>query len=138
LKYASSIVNVVADARVEHGPGLGSFAYDDEGVPAQCIDIIKDGQFRGYLSSRETAHLIGLQRSGGTVRTEGWNRLPMIRMTNVSLLPGAWNFKIWSRIPTMEFLWRPTAPGPSTTIAFSFSSLPKLRGKSRMAKKAVC
>ncbi len=93
LKYASSIVNVVADARVEHGPGLGSFAYDDEGVPAQCIDIIKDGQFRGYLSSRETAHLIGLQRSGGTVRTEGWNRLPMIRMTNVSLLPGAWNFE---------------------------------------------
>jgi TldD protein len=91
LKYASPIVNVVADARLEHGPGLGTFAYDDEGVPAQCIDIIKEGQFRGYLSSRETAHLIGLHRSGGTVRTEGWNRLPMIRMTNVSLLPGEWN-----------------------------------------------
>ena len=93
LKYASPIVNVVADARLQHGPGLGTFAYDDEGVPAQCIDIIKDGQFRGYLSSRETAHLIGLQRSGGTVRTEGWNRLPMIRMTNVSLLPGEWKFE---------------------------------------------
>ena len=93
LRYASPIVNVVADARIEHGPGLGTFAYDDEGVPAQCIDIIKDGQFRGYLSSRETAHLIGLQRSGGTMRTEGWNRLPMIRMTNVSLLPGTWNFE---------------------------------------------
>ena len=37
--------------------------------------------------------LIGLQRSGGTVRTEGWNRLPMIRMTNVSLLPGTWNYE---------------------------------------------
>src|SRR6266581_4330142 len=90
LKYASEIVNVVADARLEHGPGLGTFAYDDEGVPAQCTDIIKDGQFRGYLSNRETAHLIGLSRSSGTMRTESWNRLPIIRMTNVSLLPGTW------------------------------------------------
>lgn len=90
LKYASDIVNVVADARLEHGDGLGTFAYDDEGVPAQCTDIIKDGRFRGYLSNRETAKLIGLQRSSGTMRTESWNRLPIIRMTNVSLLPGTW------------------------------------------------
>src|SRR5258707_568762 len=92
LRYASDIVNVVADARLEHGQGLGTFAYDDEGVPAQCTDIIKAGQFRGYLSNRETAHLIGLQRSSGTMRTESWNRLPIIRMTNVSLLPGTWSF----------------------------------------------
>jgi TldD protein len=92
LKYASEIVNVVADARLEHGQGLGTFAYDDEGVPAQRTDIIEAGQFRGYLSNRETAHLIGLKRSSGTMRTEGWNRLPIIRMTNVSLLPGNWDF----------------------------------------------
>jgi TldD protein len=49
LRYASPIVNVVADARAEHGPGLGTFAYDDEGVPAQRIDVIKDGEFHGYL-----------------------------------------------------------------------------------------
>ncbi|HLZ49708.1 MAG TPA: TldD/PmbA family protein [Candidatus Acidoferrum sp.] len=91
LRYGSDIVNVVADARLEHGPGLGTFAYDDEGVPAQCTDIIKDGQFRGYLSNRETAHLIGLKRSSGTMRTESWNRLPIIRMTNISLKPGTWN-----------------------------------------------
>jgi TldD protein len=92
LRYGSDIVTVVADARIAHGPGLGSFAYDDEGVPAQCTDIIKDGQFRGYLSNRETAHLIGLARSSGTMRTESWNRLPIIRMTNVSLLPGSWDY----------------------------------------------
>jgi TldD protein len=92
LRYGSDIVNVVADARVEHGPGLGTFAYDDEGVPAQCTDIIKEGQFRGYLSNRETAHLIGLKRSSGTMRTESWNRLPIIRMTNISLKPGTWDF----------------------------------------------
>jgi len=92
LRYASNIVNVVADARLEHGPGLGTFGYDDEGVPAQCTDIIKDGLFTGYLSSRETAPAIGLSRSGGTMRTESWNRLPIIRMTNISLLPGAWRY----------------------------------------------
>ena len=88
LRYGSDIVNVVADARLEHGPGLGTFGYDDEGVPAQCTNIITNGLFTGYLSSRETAHTIGESRSGGTLRAEGWNRLPMIRMTNISLLPG--------------------------------------------------
>ncbi len=88
LRYGSEIVNVVADARLEHGPGLGTFAYDDEGVPAQCTPIISNGLFTGYLSSRETAHTIGLEHSGGTLRAENWNRLPMIRMTNISILPG--------------------------------------------------
>ncbi len=88
LRYGSELVNVVADARQEHGPGLGTFAFDDEGVPAQCTPIITNGLFTGYLSSRETAHTIGAERSGGTLRAEGWNRLPIIRMTNISLLPG--------------------------------------------------
>lgn len=89
LRYGSEIVNVVADARLEHGPGLGSFGYDDEGVPAQCTRIITDGLFTGYLTSRETAAAVGLGRSGGTMRAESWNRLPIIRMTNVSLLAGS-------------------------------------------------
>src|ERR1700678_1384732 len=88
LRYGSELVNVVADARQEHGPGLGTFAYDDEGVPAQCTPIITNGLFTGYLSSRDTAHTIGENRSGGTMRAGSWNRLPMIRMTNISLLPG--------------------------------------------------
>ena len=88
LQYGSDLVNVVADARQEHGPGLGTFGFDDEGVAAQCTPIITKGLFTGYLSSRETAHTIGENRSGGTLRAESWNRLPMIRMTNISLLPG--------------------------------------------------
>jgi TldD protein len=87
LKYGSDIVNVVADATTAHGPGLGTFAYDDEGVPAQATPIIKDGQFVGYLTSRETAAAIGQARSNGTMRAESWNRIPLIRMTNVSILP---------------------------------------------------
>jgi TldD protein len=88
LRYGSELVNVVADARPEHGPGLGTFAYDDEGVQAQCVPIITKGQFEGYLSSRDTAARIGRGRSGGHMRAEGWARVPIVRMTNVSILPG--------------------------------------------------
>jgi TldD protein len=88
LRYGSDLVNVVADATPAHGPGLGTFVYDDEGVPAQCTPIISNGLFTGYLSSRETAHSIGENRSGSTMRAEGWNRIPLIRMTNISILPG--------------------------------------------------
>jgi len=88
LRYGSEIVNVVCDARLEHGPGLGTFAFDDEGVPAQSVDIIRGGQFTGYMTSRETAAAIGQTRSNGCMRADGWARLPLIRMTNVSLRPG--------------------------------------------------
>src|SRR6267154_483681 len=88
LRYGSELVNVVADAREEHGPGLGTFAFDDEGVAAQCTPIITNGLFTGYISSRETAHTIGENRSNGTMRAEGWNRIPLVRMTNISIRPG--------------------------------------------------
>ena len=88
LRYGSDIVNVVCDARAAHGPGLGTFAFDDEGVPAQSVDIIRNGMFRGYMTSRETASAVGDTRSNGCMRADGWSRIPLIRMTNVSLEPG--------------------------------------------------
>lgn len=89
LQYASPVVNVVADARLCHGPGLGTFGYDDEGVAAQEAQIIRDGLFVGYLTSRETAGRIGQSHSNGTMRAQSWEDIPLIRMTNVSLLPGS-------------------------------------------------
>lgn len=90
FRYGSDKVNIVADATIPGG--LGTFAYDDEGVPAQRVDIVKEGIFSGYLSSRETAAKIGWPRSGGAMRADGWNRIPLIRMTNINLLPGDWTF----------------------------------------------
>jgi len=87
LQYGSSIVNLVADATASGA--LGSFGFDDEGVQAQRTMLVADGVFRGYLSSRDTAHLIGLNRSGGAMRAESWNYAPIIRMTNISLVPGS-------------------------------------------------
>ncbi len=86
-RYGSEVVNLTADATVPGG--LGTFGWDDEGVPAQRTPIVTNGIFSGYLMSRDTAPLIGLT-SNGCVRADSWNRLPMIRMTNVSLEPGTW------------------------------------------------
>jgi TldD protein len=85
--YGSPSVNITADATIPGG--LGTFGYDDEGVPAHATPIVRDGLFVGYLTSRETATALG-QTSNGTMRASGWNRIPLIRMTNVSLDPGTW------------------------------------------------
>ena len=60
-------------------------------MPAQKTDIVKNGLFVGYMTSRETAQELKLGASNGTMRADGWNRIPIIRMTNVSLLPGTWD-----------------------------------------------
>jgi TldD protein len=87
LKYGSDIINIVGDATAPGG--LGTFGYDDDGVPGQRFDIIKDGVFVGYLSNRETAPALGPGgRSTGANRADGWNRIPIVRMTNINLLPG--------------------------------------------------
>ncbi|MEW6724747.1 MAG: TldD/PmbA family protein [Bacillota bacterium] len=91
LQYGSKEVNITADATIEGG--LGSFGYDDEGVPGQRVPIIQEGRFVNYLTSRETAPLIGEERSNGTMRADGWNRLPIIRMTNINLEPGDWTLE---------------------------------------------
>lgn len=85
FQYGSPLVNIVADATI---PGsIGSFAYDDDGVPAQRFHLIENGLFVGYLTGRDTAPGIG-RRSNGTVRAESAARIPIIRMTNINLEPG--------------------------------------------------
>jgi TldD protein len=98
LRYGSPVVNLTADATLPGG--LGTFGWDDEGVPAQRIELVKEGLFVGYLSSRETAaQLAKLReldpadaRSGGAMRASSWNRIPIVRMTNISIEPGEWAF----------------------------------------------
>ncbi len=84
-RYGSDLMNITADATL---PGaLGSFGYDDEGTPAQSVPIVDHGVWVGVLSGRDSASIAGLS-PGGMVRADGFNRIPMVRMTNVGLLPG--------------------------------------------------
>jgi TldD protein len=84
--YGSELMSVTADATVPGG--LGTFGWDDEGVAAQAVPIVRGGVLAGFLSSRESAAAIGLDRSGGCCRAEGFARQPIVRMTNVNLEPG--------------------------------------------------
>ena len=86
FRYGSELMNVTADATV--AGGLGTFTWDDEGVAAQAVPIVRAGELAGFLSSRESAAAIGLERSGGCCRAEGFARQPIVRMTNVNLEPG--------------------------------------------------
>lgn len=86
FRYGSPEVTIVADATIPGG--VGSFGFDDEGVPAQRVEIVRDGLFVGYLSSRESAARLRLPASGGAMRAEGWAVPPLVRMTNVNLAPG--------------------------------------------------
>jgi TldD protein len=85
FQYGSEHVTLTADAT--RPSGLGTFGWDDEGVRAQRTVLVDQGRFTGYMSSRETAPSIG-QASNGTMRADGWARIPIIRMTNVNLEPG--------------------------------------------------
>jgi len=87
FRYGSEQVNVVADATAP--AGLGTFKWDDEGVPAQNVPIIRAGEFVGYISDRESAARLGVA-SSGAARADGWGRIPLVRMTNINLLPGEW------------------------------------------------
>jgi TldD protein len=85
LRYGSELMTIMIDPTV---PGaLGSFGYDDEGTPAQPRHAVREGIWVGVLAGRDSAAVAGLDYAG-SVRADGWSRLPMVRMTNVGLSPG--------------------------------------------------
>ncbi|HZO62776.1 MAG TPA: TldD/PmbA family protein [Gaiellaceae bacterium] len=85
LRYGSEHMNITADPTTPGG--LGTFGFDDEGVPAARVPIVSAGVLSGFLTSRETAARIG-DGAGGSMRADGWQRMPLVRMTNLHLEPG--------------------------------------------------
>lgn len=87
LKYGSEIMNITCDPTLPGG--LGSYAYDDDGVKTYRDPLIVNGVFQGFLSSRDTVPFIGAQ-SNACNRADGFSRMPIVRMCNVNLEPGEW------------------------------------------------
>src|SRR3954447_23132551 len=86
LRYGSELLEIVADGTAPGG--LGTFGWDDEGVAAQRAPLVSGGVLRAALSDRTTAAAVGLERSLGCARADGFARQPIVRMTNVSIAPG--------------------------------------------------
>ncbi|HNV69804.1 MAG TPA: TldD/PmbA family protein, partial [Candidatus Ozemobacteraceae bacterium] len=89
FQYGSDIVNLYQDGTVK--TGLGTYGYDDDGVPTCRTDLVKNGRFVGYLSNRETAADLGVPSCGAN-RATSWRFTPIVRMTNINLAPGTWDF----------------------------------------------
>ncbi|MFX0124102.1 MAG: TldD/PmbA family protein [Candidatus Hodarchaeota archaeon] len=87
-QLGSENVTLTADSTLLGG--LGTFGYDDEGVKAKRVELVKNGLFVGYQSSRETAAIIGIDKSSGGMRADDPQKLPLIRMVNINLEPNGW------------------------------------------------
>lgn len=85
LQFGSKIVNFVADRTQPQG--LATVAYDDEGVPGQDWNIVKDGVFVDWQTTRDSAKLVGKSKSYGCLHADSWGSVPFPRMPNVSLQP---------------------------------------------------
>ncbi len=88
FEYGSRHVDLVADSTVPGG--LDTRGFDDDGVPSQRWHVVREGRLEGYLTSREWAGRVGEAASRGSNRAEGWFHPPIVRITNLSLMPGTW------------------------------------------------
>jgi predicted Zn-dependent protease len=85
-RYGSELLNVTYDpTRREE---LASFAYDDDGTPAQKVFLIKDGTLMAPLGGRLSQARAGLPGTANS-RACAWNRPPIDRMANLNVEPGA-------------------------------------------------
>ncbi|REJ79573.1 MAG: TldD/PmbA family protein [Acidobacteria bacterium] len=100
LQFGSKIVNFVAD-RTQKG-GLATVGWDDEGVPGQEWDIVKDGRFVGWQTTRDLAPFIGEKTSRGCLYGDSWNSVPFPRMPNLSLSPSPKDTKTEELIADVE------------------------------------
>jgi len=85
-RVASDSVTVTADSGFEHG--LGTYEFDDEGVPSGRTTLVDGGVWMGFLGDRETHAILELPSGIGCARAADFNSPPLVRMPNVNLEPG--------------------------------------------------
>ncbi|MEZ4406908.1 MAG: TldD/PmbA family protein [Polyangiales bacterium] len=84
-RYGSELLNVTFDpTRPEE---LASYAFDDEGTPAERVHVICNGVLERPLGGRLSQRRAGLPGTANS-RADNWNRPPIDRMANLNLEPG--------------------------------------------------
>ena len=86
LQVASPLVTITADGTLPRRHGLVRLRRRGRARAAHGRRRAT-AIFRDYLTSRESAGALG-ERSTGAARADGWARIPLVRMSNVSIEPG--------------------------------------------------
>jgi PmbA protein len=89
-------LNLWDDATVAYG--VGSYPFDDEGVPGQRLPLITDGSIASFLYDLQTAALAGTRSTGNGQRPGGGFPSPSIS----SLILGAGDISIQSMLKDMK------------------------------------
>jgi predicted Zn-dependent protease len=84
-RYGSPLLNVTFDPSI--GEELASYAFDDDGEPAQKAWLIRKGVLERPLGGRISQLRAGLQGTANS-RAASWNRAPIDRMANINVEPG--------------------------------------------------
>ena len=85
MKVGSAEAYVSDDPTLEHSNGY--CPVDDEGVLAKKRRLIVGGKITEFLQNRATSSLLGV-RNNGCSRSSGFDREPIIRMSNTFVEPG--------------------------------------------------
>ena len=85
-QMASPLINIVDDKTIPHM--RGTYAYDDEGTPAERTVLVENGILRNYLFDRFHALKYGMKPTANG-RRESFGFKPIPRMSNTMILPGA-------------------------------------------------
>ncbi|MFN4278929.1 TldD/PmbA family protein [Thermosynechococcus sp.] len=88
-QYGSPLLNVTFDPTV--AGELASYAFDDLGVPAERLYLIKEGRLLRGLGSLESQQRAGVP-GVANARACSWNRPPIDRMANLNIEPGTQSF----------------------------------------------
>ncbi len=84
-RFGSPVLNIY-DTGLTTG-SRGYLKYDEEGVPAEKTDLIRDGILVGRLHTRETAGIMG-EKPTGNARAVDYRFPPIPRMRNTCIAPG--------------------------------------------------
>jgi TldD protein len=118
-RFGKGLLNVYDDGSI---PNLrGTTLYDDEGSPARCNWLIREGELVGRLHSRQTAAKMG-ENASGNARAINYRFAPIVRMTNTAIDNGSTSFE--EMIKDIELgIYACDAYGGQTQLEnFSFSS----------------
>ena len=86
LQVADASIHIASDGH--HLGGAGRFGFDDEGTPAQRVELVQEGRVTSVLSGRELAARGGFEQSTGAMRAPNWATPPCPTPSNIIVEPG--------------------------------------------------